>query len=35
VTGLTPSTTYYFKSVASNPSGTVTSAVSGPISTTA
>ena len=35
VTGLTPSTTYYFKSVASNPSGTVMSAVSAPISTTA
>ena len=35
VTGLTPSTTYYFKSVASNPSGTLASAVSAPHSTTA
>jgi len=33
LTGLTPSTTYYFKSVATNVFGTVSSAVSGPITT--
>lgn len=33
LTGLTPSTTYYFKSVATNAVGTVSSAVSSPITT--
>ena len=32
-TGLLPNTTYYFKAVASNPEGTLVSAVSAPIST--
>jgi len=34
VNGLTPTTTYYFKSVATNAYGTMSSAVSGPIATT-